>query len=90
MRADGSRAELVAIDTLLGEASPASRYRDRAAVVGAERPLRLLLEARNRCNLPVLVVDGAGRLLGLVTEREIIHAIIAKRGPNGDAQEVAA
>jgi len=85
VRADGGRAELAPIDTLLAEEAPGSRYRDRVAVVPADRPLRLLLEARNRCNLPVLVVDGEDRLVGLVTEREIIHTIIEKRGPNGDA-----
>jgi glycine betaine/proline transport system ATP-binding protein len=90
VRADGGRADTVPIDVLLESAPPVSRYRDRAAVVGAERPLRLLLEARNRCNLPVLVVDGADRLVGLVTEREVIHAIIAKRGPNGDGTEAIA
>jgi len=90
VRADGGRAELVEIDVLLAEAPPTSRYRDRAAVVTADRTLRTLLEARNLCNLPVLVVDGEGRLVGLVTEREIIHSIIEKRGHNGDQQAVAA
>ncbi len=90
VRADGGRAELVPIDTLLAEEAPTSRYRDRAAVVRAERPLRTLLEARNLCTLPVLVVDEHERLIGLVTEREIIFSIIEKRGRNGqDAQEAA-
>jgi CBS domain-containing protein len=93
VRADGGRAELVPIDTLLAEEAPTSRYRDRAAVVRADRPLRTLLEARNLCNLPVLVIDGDGRLIGLVTEREIIYSIIEKRGRdamNGDGAEAAA
>ena len=93
VRADGGRAELVPIDTLLAEEAPTSRYRDRAAVVRADRPLRTLLEARNLCNLPVLVLDDQERLIGLVTEREIIYSIIEKRGRdamNGDAAEVAA
>ena len=80
MRADGAAAELVPLDTLLAEEPPTSRYRNRAAVVGAARPLRALLEARNLCNLPVLVVDEGERLVGLATEREIIHSIIEKRG----------
>ncbi|TVR85209.1 MAG: ATP-binding cassette domain-containing protein [Trueperaceae bacterium] len=93
VRADGGRAELVPIDTLLAEEAPTSRYRDRAAVVRADRPLRTLLEARNLCNLPVLVIDHDERLIGLVTEREIIYSIIEKRGRdamNGDDVEAAA
>jgi glycine betaine/proline transport system ATP-binding protein len=93
VRADGGRAELVPIDTLLAEEAPMSRYRNRAAVVRADRPLRTLLEARNLCNLPVLVIDGDERLIGLVTEREIIYSIIEKRGRdamNGDGAEAAA
>jgi glycine betaine/proline transport system ATP-binding protein len=93
VRADGGRAELVPIDTLLAEEAPTSRYRDRAALVRADRPLRTLLDARNLCNLPVLVIDGDERLIGLVTEREIIYSIIEKRGRdamNGDDVEVAA
>ncbi len=93
VRADGGRAELVPIDTLLAEEAPTSRYRDRAAVVRADRPLRTLLEARNLCNLPVLVIDHDERLIGLVTEREIIYSIIEKRGRdamNGDGVEAAA
>jgi glycine betaine/proline transport system ATP-binding protein len=90
VRADGARAELVPLDTLLAEAPPAARHRDRAALVRAERPLRALLEARNLCNLPVLVIDAAGRLVGLATEREIIHAIIEKRGRDGELPVVAA
>jgi len=90
VRADGAGAQLVPIDALLAEAAPVSRYRDRAAVVRDDRSLRTLLQARNLCNLPVLVVDEQERLVGLVTEREIIHAIIEKRGPNGDAEAVAA
>jgi glycine betaine/proline transport system ATP-binding protein len=80
MRADGSPVELVPLDVLLAEEAPSWRYRDRAALVGAERPLRALLEARNLCNLPALVVDDQERIVGLATEREIIHTIIEKRG----------
>ena len=90
MRADEASVELVALDALLAEEAPATRYRDRAAVVRADRPLRALLEARNRCNVPVLVVDDQERLVGLATEREIIHAIIEKRGHHRVAVEVAA
>ena len=90
VRADDGRAELVPIDTLLAEEPPTSRYRNRAAIVRADQTLRMLLEARNLCNLPVLVVDDDGRLVGLATEREIIHTIIEKRGRNGAATEVAA
>jgi glycine betaine/proline transport system ATP-binding protein len=84
LRADGAVARPVPVDGLLSEGTPRSRHRDRAPVVHVGRTLRTLLEARNLCNLPVLVVDDAGRLVGLVTEREIIHAIIEKRGA-GDA-----
>jgi len=89
VRADGKRVELVPIDTLLAEEPPTARYRDRAAVVRAERTLRTLLEARNLVNLPVLVVDDQERLIGLVTEREIIFSIIEKRGRDV-VQEAAA
>jgi glycine betaine/proline transport system ATP-binding protein len=81
VHADGAVARCVAIDELLNEPTPASRARDRVAVVPAHYPLKALLEARSRCNLPVLVTDDRQRLVGLVTEREIIHAILAKRGP---------
>jgi CBS domain-containing protein len=80
LRADGAEARPVPVDELLLEGTPRSRHRDRAPVVHVGRTLRTLLEARNLCNLPVLVVDDGGRLVGLVTEREIIHAIIEKRG----------
>jgi glycine betaine/proline transport system ATP-binding protein len=83
LRADGARAVPVPVDALLAEETPRSRHRDRAAVVHVGRTLRTLLEARNQSNLPVLVVDDDGCLVGLVTEREIIHAIIEKRGANG-------
>ncbi len=89
VRADGKRVELVPIDTLLAEEPPVARYRDRAAVVRAERTLRTLLEARNLVNLPVLVIDDQERLIGLVTEREIIFSIIEKRGRDA-LQEAAA
>lgn len=90
VHADGARAELIEVDRLLIEEVPAWRSRAHAPLVRADQPLRTLLEARSRCNLPVLVVDAEGRLQGLVTEREIIHAITEKRGPNGDNAGVAA
>ncbi len=92
VRADGGHADLVPIDVLLSEDTPRSRYRDRAAVVGGDRPLRTLLRARNLCNLPALVVDDDGRLVGLVTERELIHAMLEKRGhdPEERARDEAA
>ncbi|MDF1524269.1 MAG: betaine/proline/choline family ABC transporter ATP-binding protein [Trueperaceae bacterium] len=90
VRADGARAVLVAVDELLAEETPGSRHRDRVPVVRGERTLKTLLEARNRCNLPLLVVDEDERLIGIVTEREIIHSTIEKRGPNGDTAAVAA
>ncbi len=83
VRADGGRADLVPIDELLEEETPRSRHRDRAAIVRGDRTLRTLLEARNRVNLPLLVVGEDEKLLGLVTERELIHGITEKRGPNG-------
>jgi glycine betaine/proline transport system ATP-binding protein len=93
VRADGGVARLVPVDELLTEETPTMRYRDRAAVVPADRPLRTLLEARNLVNLPVLVVDKRGRLIGLVTEREIIFAITEKRGRdamlNGDDDDTS-
>jgi phosphoserine aminotransferase len=57
----------------------------QAALVKADRPLKTLLEARSRANLPVLVVDDENRLQGLVTEREMIHAILEKRGVDAPA-----
>ena len=90
VHADGARVDLVPLDVLLAEEPPTARYRDRAAVVQAERPLRALLEARNICNLPVLVVDADGRLVGLATEREIIHTIIEKRGRDREVPAEAA
>ena len=83
--ADGARAAPTPVDELLAEPIPRARGRDRAPVVRGDRTLRTLLEARTRVNLPLLVVDDADRLVGLVTERELIHAIIEKRGQNGDA-----
>ena len=85
VRVDGASARRVPIDDLTPEATPASRSRDRAAVVPGHYPLKALLEARSRCNLPVLIAGDDGRLIGLATEREIIHAILEKRGPAGGA-----
>jgi glycine betaine/proline transport system ATP-binding protein len=82
LRADGARAVPVPVDACWRR-----RRRGRGTATARRwcvgRTLRTLLEARNQCNLPVLVVDDDGRLVGLVTEREIIHAIIEKRGANG-------
>jgi ABC-type proline/glycine betaine transport system ATPase subunit len=83
--ADGERAELVPVDALLEGEIPAWRTRKQAALVKADRPLKTLLEARSRANLPVLVVDDENRLQGLVTEREMIHAILEKRGVDAPA-----
>ena len=59
--------------------------------ITADQDQELAARLLNRYDLMALpVVDGEGRLVGLVTEREIIHAIIEKRGPNGDAEAVAA
>ena len=88
--ADGAHARLTPVDELLEEPIPRARGRDRVPVVRSDRTLRTLLEARTRVNLPLLVVDAEDRLVGLVTEREIIHAIIEKRGHNGDPAMAAA
>ena len=92
MRADGAKAALMPIDEVLEEPTPRWRHRDRTAVVRGDRTLRTLLEARNRVNLPLLIVDEHEKLIGLVTERELIHGITEKRGSNGGAkvEEVAA
>jgi glycine betaine/proline transport system ATP-binding protein len=90
VEADGARTELVPVDRLLEGEIPAWRTRAQVPVVRSDRPLKTLLEARSRSNLPVLVVDAENRLLGLVTEREIIHAILEKRGvENGSNGGVA-
>lgn len=85
VRADGEQADLVPVETLLEGDIPAWRSRSQAPLVRADRPLKTLLEARSRANLPVLVVDDGGRLQGLVTEREMIHAMLEKRGVDAPA-----
>ncbi len=78
--ADGARARIEALDRVLEEDAPAFRYRDRAVWVRGDATLRRLLDARTYVNLPVIVQDEDGRLIGLVTERELIHGIVEKRG----------
>jgi glycine betaine/proline transport system ATP-binding protein len=83
--ADGARARIEPLERVLEEDAPASRFRDRAVTVHAGATLRQLLDARTYVNLPVLVIDGEERLIGLVTEREIIHGIVEKRGHDAPA-----
>jgi glycine betaine/proline transport system ATP-binding protein len=82
--ADGERARVEPLERILEEEPPTFRYRDRAITVHGDATLRRLLLARTYVNLPVLVVDDEQRLLGLVTERELIHGIIEKRGHDGN------
>jgi glycine betaine/proline transport system ATP-binding protein len=88
--ADGGRASIEPLDGVLEEEPPTFRYRDRAIKVVGDATLRRLLLARTYVNLPVIVEDGSGRLLGLVTERELIHGIIEKRGYDADDASGAA
>jgi glycine betaine/proline transport system ATP-binding protein len=78
--ADGARTRIDPLERLLEEAAPAFRFRDRAITVRGDATLRRLLDARTYVNLPVLVQDEQARLIGLVTERELIHGIVEKRG----------
>ena len=89
VRADGESAALTPVAELLKGEIPAWRTRTRAPLVRSDEPLKTLLAARSRSNLPVLVVDGENRLQGLVTEREIIHAILEKRGVENGVGGVA-
>jgi glycine betaine/proline transport system ATP-binding protein len=78
--ADGARARIEPLDRVLEVEAPAFRFRDRAITVRGDATLRRLLDARTYVNLPVLVLDDDDRLIGLVTERELIHGIVEKRG----------
>jgi glycine betaine/proline transport system ATP-binding protein len=88
MIADGGRVRIVEVGTVVDEPPPMFRHRDRAPWVPIDATLRRLLEARTYVDLPVLVQAADGRLAGLVTERELIHGILEKRGPpaNGATQ----
>ncbi len=65
---------------VLEEPAPDTRRRDMVLTCPPDVTLRELLRGRTYVALPAIVVDAAGRLRGVVTERELVEGILEKRG----------
>jgi glycine betaine/proline transport system ATP-binding protein len=79
MRVDGEAVEVVRLDDALEEETPAIRRRDAVLLCRPDATLKEVLRGRTYSRLPQVVADQGGRVLGVISENELVHGILYKR-----------
>ncbi len=80
MRVAGEAVPARPLLEVLEEEPPDTRRRDMVLTCAPDVTLRKLLRGRTYVALPAMVLDGDGRVRGVVTERELVEGILEKRG----------
>ena len=86
---DGQRVPTRPLAEALEDEAPTGARDDAVLVAGPDATLKEVLQGRIHSHLPQVVVDGAGRLLGVISERELIHGILYKTA-NPDVEAAVA
>jgi glycine betaine/proline transport system ATP-binding protein len=79
MRVDGDVAETRRLEDALEADVPAIRHSDVVLLSSPDATLRHVLRGRTFSKLPQIVVDRDDRILGSISEKELIHGILYKR-----------
>jgi len=79
MRVDSEPVETIRLEDALKEATPEIRRRDAVLVCGPRATLKQVLRGRTYSRLPQIVVDSDDRVLGVISENELVHGILYKR-----------
>jgi len=79
MRVDGEPVESVRLEDALKEETPEIRRRDAVLLCGPRATLKQVLRGRTYSRLPQVVVDSDDRVLGVISENELVHGILYKR-----------
>jgi len=79
LRVDDQPVEAVRLDDALEEETPEIRRRDAVLLCGPHATLKQVLKGRTYSRLPQLVLDEDGRVVGVISENELVHGILYKR-----------
>lgn len=79
---DGERADIVPLEEALGTEKPELRWEDRVITCSPDSTLRDVLQGRTYSMLPQIVTAPDGRVVGAVSERELMRGILEKRAPS--------
>jgi glycine betaine/proline transport system ATP-binding protein len=89
-RVDGAAVEAMRLEDALEEETPDIRRRDAVLLCGPDTTLKQVLKGRTYSRLPQIVVDEDRRVLGVISENELVHGILYKRANEeasaGDAE----
>ncbi|MEX2502173.1 MAG: glycine betaine/L-proline ABC transporter ATP-binding protein [Trueperaceae bacterium] len=93
-RLQGQEAETMDIDDALGAKLPGIRRSDVVLRTRPDHTLRHVLQGRTYGILPTVVVDADDHLVGVISENELIHALLYKRAneastDDGDREDAA-
>jgi glycine betaine/proline transport system ATP-binding protein len=86
---DGQRVPTRPLAEALEDEAPTGSRDDAVLVVRPDATLKEVLQGRIHSHLPQVVVDDGGRLLGVISERELIHGILYKTA-NPDVEAAVA
>ena len=86
VRLDGRNLQTRRLEEVLDETPPNLRSTDVALVCPHDATLRHILQGRNHSSLPTAVLADDGKVIGVVSERELIQGILDKRG-HGDSDQ---
>lgn len=93
MTVEGTEAEILRLDDAMERETPATRRDDAVLLCRPDATLRQVLRGRTYSRLPQIVVDEDERVLGSISEKELIHGILYKRANDEavprDAQRVS-
>jgi glycine betaine/proline transport system ATP-binding protein len=78
-RVDGAAVEAMRLEHALEEETPDIRRRDAVLLCGPDATLKQVLKGRTYSRLPQIVVDEDQRVLGVISENELVHGILYKR-----------
>lgn len=79
LRVNGEPVEAIRLENALQEETPEIRRRDAVLLCGPGATLKQVLKGRTYSLLPQLVVGEDDRVLGVISENELVHGILYKR-----------
>jgi glycine betaine/proline transport system ATP-binding protein len=79
LRVDGDEAETLRLEDALDQDVPDIRRDDAVLLCSPDATLREVLQGRTYSRLPQIVVDEDDRIVGTISEGELIHGILYKR-----------
>jgi glycine betaine/proline transport system ATP-binding protein len=89
LRVDGEDVEALRLEEALEMETPELRRGDVVLLCSPDATLREVLKGRTYSRLPQVVVDEDDRVVGTISERELIHGILYKRASDDESGQTA-